>query len=61
VKPLSGLTQKHETKLEKPARNKHSSLLGPFVSNDENIVVKYCPRHLKITSFRHNSKLLKIT
>jgi hypothetical protein len=33
-----GLIQKHLTRLERPARSKHSSLLGPFVSYKENKV-----------------------
>ncbi len=35
----TGLTCKHKTGLERPARKKHSSLLGSFVSCKENIVL----------------------
>jgi hypothetical protein len=41
----SGITHKHLTRLERPARNKHSSLLGPFVSYKGNKVLciwQYC-------------------
>jgi len=34
----SGLTPKHLTKLEKLARDKQSSLSGPFVSCEKNVV-----------------------
>ncbi len=30
--PAPGLTHKHKCRMEKPDRNTHSSLLGPFIS-----------------------------
>ncbi len=33
------LTHKHSARIEKPARHKHSSLLAPFVSSEENEVL----------------------
>jgi len=39
----SGLDRKHQTRLEMPAWNKHSSLIGPFASYEEkNIVDLFC-------------------
>jgi hypothetical protein len=35
----SGLNRKHQTRLEMPAWNKHSSLLGLFASYEENSVL----------------------
>jgi hypothetical protein len=34
-----GFTHKHNTKPESPYKNKHSSLLNPFVTSEENEVL----------------------
>ncbi len=39
----SDVTRKHCTRLEKPARNKNSSLLGPLMSYKENKVLSIRP------------------
>ncbi len=40
------LIRKHYTKLEKPIRNRQSSLLGPFVSYEENKALRLQPKVL---------------
>jgi hypothetical protein len=46
----SGLTHKHKSRLEQPARNKHSSLLGPFICYEKNKVFLILPL-ISITTF----------
>ncbi len=46
----SGLTHKHQTRLEKPAWNKYSSFLDPFLSCEENKVLRW---RLKIYKLMH--------
>ncbi len=36
----SSLTGKHQTRLERPAMNKHTSLMGPLISRKENKVLR---------------------
>jgi hypothetical protein len=52
---LSRLTSKHLIRHEKPARNKHSSLLGPFASYKEKRVVNKARQTIFTTLyFLHN-------
>jgi hypothetical protein len=36
----SGLTGKHQSRLEKTKRSKHSNTLAPFIRNEENKVLR---------------------
>ncbi len=55
--PLSGavgsLIRKYYIELERPARNKYSSLLGLFVNYEEKIVVSTAPGTIHNTLLSH--------
>ena len=47
----SSLTRKHYIELERPARNKYSSLLGLFVNYEEKIAVSTAPGTISTTLY----------